>query len=57
MPLTKKEVEYLDWLQDTLIPDLKDSGMEYTAEDFERLIVIVDKLNTENVRLMKPKKK
>jgi hypothetical protein len=27
--------EFVDYLKDTLIPDLRDSGMEATAEDFE----------------------
>lgn len=31
-------VEYIDWLETTLIPDLKESGRDATAEDFEKCI-------------------
>lgn len=33
--LTKARREYVNFLDRTLIPDLKDSGYEATAEDFE----------------------
>ena len=30
--------EFIDFLEGTLIPDLKESGSEFTAEDFEKLV-------------------
>jgi hypothetical protein len=33
--LTKARREYVEFLDNTLIPDLKESGYEATAEDFE----------------------
>jgi hypothetical protein len=30
--------DYINWLETTLIPDLKDSGNDATAEDFETCI-------------------
>lgn len=36
--LHTSEAEYLDYLKNTLIPDLKDSGSEATAEDFEEIV-------------------
>lgn len=37
----KEELEltsYIGWLEDTLIPDLHESGTDATAEDFERCV-------------------
>tara|TARA_R110000824_G_scaffold41862_1_gene124081 strand:+ start:801 stop:965 length:165 start_codon:yes stop_codon:yes gene_type:complete len=33
---TKKD--FIDFLQDTLIPDLRDSGLDATADDFDTAI-------------------
>ena len=38
---------YIAWLEDTLIPDLKDSGSDCTAEDFEHCIAIMRQLLAE----------
>jgi hypothetical protein len=40
--------DYIDWLEETLIPDLKDSGMVCTAEDFETCIEWMEFLREEN---------
>lgn len=36
--------EFLEYIANTLIPDLVESGFEATAEDFQRLLIIVNKL-------------
>jgi hypothetical protein len=36
--------EFIAYLENTLIPDLKESGHEYTAEDFEKCIAIMRNL-------------
>lgn len=41
MGLSKDDRKFVLWVEETLVPDLKDSGHDYTAEDFERLIDIV----------------
>lgn len=41
----KNDMEYVAWVEETLIPDLKDSGTVETARDFERLIRIIRKLS------------
>ena len=35
---------FVDYLHDTLIPDLMESGHEATAEDFEESIKIIEQL-------------
>lgn len=35
------KTDYLDYLADTLIPDLKDAGSEETAKDFEVLAAVI----------------
>ena len=37
--LTKEE--YIAYLETTLIPDLRESGMEATAEDFETAVMLL----------------
>ena len=32
------KAEFVRFLEDTLIPDLKESGLEFTAEDFETAV-------------------
>lgn len=36
--------EMIQYLEGTLIPDLKESGLEFTAEDFERCVKIMKAL-------------
>ena len=38
-------VEFIDYLEQTLIPDLKDSGSTATAEDFETAVYYLNQLN------------
>lgn len=37
-PTFKNKEEYIDYLEDTLIPDLKEAGSDATAQDFEEAI-------------------
>ena len=32
---------YVDWLETVLIPDLKESGLSATADDFEQCVKII----------------
>lgn len=41
----KDDMEFVAWVEGTLVPDLKDSGTVETARDFERLIRIIRKLS------------
>jgi hypothetical protein len=34
---------FINYLENTLIPDLKESGSEYTAEDFETAVYFMKK--------------
>jgi hypothetical protein len=43
--LTEEELEFLDFISNTLIPDLITSGYDATAEDFERLVSICNRLD------------
>lgn len=43
--LTKGNVEFIVWLQDVLIPDLKDSGENGLADDFEDLIHLANRVS------------
>ncbi len=36
--------EFVAYLEETLIPDLRESGHECTAEDFERCVAIIRRL-------------
>lgn len=38
---------YVNWLHDTLIPDLVESGRENTAEDFVQCCEIIEQLQKE----------
>jgi hypothetical protein len=40
----KDDMQYVAWIEETLIPDLKDSGTVETAKDFERLVRIIKRL-------------
>lgn len=42
--LTAYELDRVSWLEETLIPDLKESGLDATAEDFEMCIGVIDRL-------------
>jgi hypothetical protein len=48
MPLTKEEKGFLEFLEQTLIPDLYESGTEATAEDFEKCIGIINRLEADD---------
>lgn len=37
--------DFVDYLTDTLIPDLKESGRDATAEDFETAVEIIKQLS------------
>jgi hypothetical protein len=41
----KDDLQFVDWVEGTLVPDLKASGTVETAADFERLIRIIRKLS------------
>lgn len=41
----KDDMEFVGWIEETLIPDLKDSGTVETARDFERLVRIIKRLS------------
>jgi hypothetical protein len=43
-PVEQTDEEFLEWLRDTLIPDLHESGQENLVADFERLIRMVEVL-------------
>ena len=34
----KTKTQFIHFLEETLIPDLKESGMDFTAEDFETAV-------------------
>lgn len=38
--MNKTHAQFLAWLQQTLIPDLKDSGRKYTAADLAKAVKI-----------------
>jgi len=40
----KDDMEFVGWVEGTLVPDLKASGTVETAKDFERLIRIIKRL-------------
>ena len=40
--------EYIGWLKECLIADLKEDGYESTAEDFETLVRIVERYALQN---------
>jgi|LWDU01.1.fsa_nt_gi hypothetical protein len=43
-----QEIAYFtDFLTSTLIPDLRRSGTEYTANDFEKAVAIIEQLSEE----------
>jgi hypothetical protein len=42
----KTAVDHVLFLEGSLIPDLKDSGTEATAEDFETCLLLIDQLVT-----------
>lgn len=42
--LKKEDRDFLVFLEETLIPDLHESGHQYTAEDFERCVEIITRL-------------
>lgn len=43
--ISKEEKQYIAWLEETLIPDLKESGTVETAADFEHCIRIIEDLD------------
>jgi len=46
--VSEEEIDqFLDFLEHTLIPDLKESGTEATAEDFEKCVAIIEQLRRE----------
>jgi hypothetical protein len=42
--LTREDKRFLAYLEGRLIPDLKESGREFTAEDFETCIEIIQRI-------------
>lgn len=45
MPKLRQEDEdFITWLEDTLMPDLHESGQENLVEDFDRCIRIIRSL-------------
>lgn len=55
--LTQKEKEFVIFIEQTLIPDLKESGTISMAQDLQKCIRIIKKQNTEIKRLTDKKKK
>lgn len=54
----KTAEEYIQWLESTLIPDLKESGQIHTAKDLETCIKWINHFkNGEHLKVAKPKKK
>ena len=43
--LTDAESDHVDFLRETLIPDLRDSGSDFTADDFATCLAIIDRLS------------
>lgn len=43
-PMIKDDAQFVLWVENTLVPDLKESGTVETAADFERLIRIIRSL-------------
>ena len=43
--MTRPAVEFVRYLRETLIPDLRDSGREFSADDFEEACQIICNLN------------
>lgn len=51
-PITDQEIsDFVDFLRDTLIPDLHESGTEATAEDFAKCCDIIEQLQEEKNEL------
>jgi hypothetical protein len=44
---TQEIAHFTDFLTSTLIPDLRRSGTEFTADDFEKAVAIIDQLSVE----------
>lgn len=44
-PMIKDDAKFVLWVENTLVPDLKESGTVETAADFERLIKIIRRLS------------
>ena len=44
--MNKRQEDFVYFLEDTLIPDLVDSGMEFTAQDFEEGIIYLRSLTS-----------
>lgn len=42
--MEQTDLEFVAYLEETLIPDLKESGHDCTAEDFERCVDIIKRL-------------
>lgn len=42
----KDDLEFVAWIEGTLIPDFKDDGAIETAADFERLVMIIRRLTS-----------
>lgn len=55
MPLSRDDRNFVEWLKETLIPDLEEGGMPETAKDFERCIQIIEDLDTETREKCKTK--
>lgn len=48
--LSKDDQNFIGWLEETLIPDLKEAGNVETAADFERLIGIINRIGEQALR-------
>ena len=42
--LTQSEKDFLFFVQNTLIPDLRESDQNSTADDFDKMLSIIEKL-------------
>lgn len=46
--LTDDDTDFIEYIDDRLVPDLREGGFEATAEDIVRLRTIIDKLTEED---------
>lgn len=46
--MKQEHSEFIDYLESTLIPDLKNSGRDMTAEDFEKAVKFIRELDSRN---------
>lgn len=43
--MTEEDKQFVAYLKQTLVPDLRSSGYEATADDFDTAVELIDKLS------------